>query len=338
VEDRLPEKTDLIDSVFLCGQRNLPPRATFIIGGIHMKRQALLFFALTSPVFPLFAGGTFYVASTGSNSNPCTATLPCLTLAAVVSHLTSNDTILALDSVDMTQGTGATLPGSITVDGGSHGAFMSLRPGNSIQMNPTPGQQVIFRNITMELPMSPSNIFGFSMVLNQASVFFKNVTVISQDPVSDFAILIIANGGSVLDFDNVSLIGGNIPIQTFGAAGAPYQVRVRNMSSTGSVSGVSFSDGSGLVQDSSFSSTLNAGLSLGMETSTSPTWMVNNCQFSNNGGGLATFTGTSVRLSNSVFSGNTVGLFTQGTVITYRNNFFAGNGTDNAPLLSTSTK
>jgi hypothetical protein len=46
-----------------------------------------------------------------------------------------------------------------------------------------------------------------------------------------------------------------------------------------------------------------------------------------------------LRLSNSLIAGNGFGLqTTSGTAITFRNNVFAGNGSDGAPSLATSLK
>ncbi len=71
---------------------------------------------------------------------------------------------------------------------------------------------------------------------------------------------------------------------------------------------------------------------------TSPVSLIDNTQVLNCGTGIFLHSGT-LRLSNAVITGNTTGINTTGgTLISFRNNVFAGNGTDGAPALTSSLK
>jgi len=96
-------------------------------------------------------------------------------------------------------------------------------------------------------------------------------------------------------------------------------------------------DGSATVSNSSFQDCV-MGLNLGQLYAT-PVWLVDSTHLLNNTFGLNVGGGT-LRLSNNVISGNTTGIvsYSSPTIVRFRNNVFAGNGTDNSPALGTSLK
>src|ERR1035438_3284744 len=93
---------------------------------------------------------TVYLATTGSDSNPCTYASPCRTMTPVFGLLNPGDTVLALDSVDFTPTNFLNISPSTTIDGGAHGSVMSGVNGNYVISfaNTIPSTYVI-RNMTI---------------------------------------------------------------------------------------------------------------------------------------------------------------------------------------------
>ena len=111
---------------------------------------ALVTVIVTSTTHPAFAVGSqirTFVASTGSDANPCTRTAPCRTFGAALAQTASGGEIVALDS----GGYGAvTITQSVTIVA-APGVQASISPssGNAITVNAGSGDTIVLRNLNL---------------------------------------------------------------------------------------------------------------------------------------------------------------------------------------------
>jgi hypothetical protein len=319
----------------------------------HLWRT-LAFLVIALPAFPK----TWYLQTTGSDSNACTYVplAPCQSFvaAAITSGIKDGDVVAALDSVDLGDGGTVSVLNSVTIDGGSHGAFLNASTvsasGNGLIIQNS-NKTYIFKNLNISLPVgggtlgSPNSgpgigVPSFVTALTNVKIIVQNVTISSADP-NCIGISFPVDSASTILLENVKITGCHIGISIQLASGstAPFNLVMRNVSVNGSGStGAVITDGNGTISNSHFANT-TTGLSLQKSlATTSPTWTIENTELINNGTGAVVGTGATMRISNSVVSGNTTGLEISGTGISFRNNTFSGNGADGAPALSTSTK
>src|SRR6185369_4135892 len=94
----------------------------------------------------------YYVASFGSDANPCTKTQPCRTFVKALNTMNSapgiHGPIMALDSADYSSGGGMFINQPILIDGGEHGAFYT-GPDGGPAFTILPGGYVTIRNLTV---------------------------------------------------------------------------------------------------------------------------------------------------------------------------------------------
>jgi hypothetical protein len=294
----------------------------------------------------LSAGNKVYVATFGNDGNPCdTFSQPCRTWLGAISKAGPSGVVLALDSGDF--GT-IDISQPIIIDGGAHGAFAT---GDSTIVSVGLGQTalgpVILRNISVVINPPSGNLVsntgvfaslsGGSLVLDHVSVTVGPAILQTQ---SAEGISIGAAPGVPVDLKDVAVSGvfrgidiaNVVPNPT-----APANAVLQNVSVSASQIGLNVNETAVIVRNSSFR---GASTGIGIHaTSTSPVSMLDSTQVTNNGTGISV-TGGTMRLFNNVISGNTTGITTSNgaTVISFRNNAFAGNGTDGSPALSTSLK
>jgi hypothetical protein len=287
---------------------------------------------------------TYFVSGLGSDSNACTNASPCRTFAGAYAKTTAYDAIdaiAALDSSDFGLGVNLVISHAVTIDGGTHGAFFSTEAsGAGITLNLSHSdQQAVIRNITF--------LIGAGGTAMQVSLVASNLKVdhlsfASTDPQAT-AFYALLDPASSLDVKSVTISGagtGFILRPSLGANPQPCQASFEDVtvSSNGAFStGLTSQEFNLTIRNSTFRSMADGVVSL--STLTSPIVLVENSDFVNNSSVGILFSGGTLRISNSVFSGNATGISSQGgTVISYRNNTFAGNGVDGAPSLSTSLK
>ena len=310
-----------------------------------MIKRPVLFLSVVAFALPLSAK-ILYFATTGSDTNKCTVTAPCKDFGALVPAnvtVADGDTILALDSVDFTAaGTQPGIFGNITIDGGAHGAFMTGVPGGGViplQLNPGTLANVVVRNITVILPNSPATDGIFFSLGAGGLISFENVNVVLQGPSSATGIYGQAGGGSVR-FDGVKIAGAGtgIFVQNTGFVQAQYVVD--NSSFDVSGTGIALIDGAGTIRNSNFTGPSGAvGLNLGV-TDLGGTYLIDTCSFQSLTYGVNIGNFIVARFSNSTFSNDGYGIYnvSGGSIVSFRNNVFAGNGADGSPALTTSLK
>jgi hypothetical protein len=150
----------------------------------------------------------------------------------------------------------------------------------------------------------------------------------------------LVTGSSAIRFDGLKITGaGNgVSIGVTGLTQAQYVVDNTSIDVSGT--GMILSDGAGTIRNSNFTGPPGAyGLSL-QTPDLGGTYLVDTCSFKNLTYGASIGAFALVRFSNSSFSGNSYGIFNQsgGTIVSFRNNVFAGNGVDGSPALTTSLK
>jgi hypothetical protein len=84
------------------------------------KHILIVTFALAAAI-PAAIGAAptrVFISGSGSNTNPCSPTLPCRTLACAVSQVAPGGYLYVLDSSDIGLGVPVSVSNSVTIDGG----------------------------------------------------------------------------------------------------------------------------------------------------------------------------------------------------------------------------
>jgi hypothetical protein len=300
----------------------------------------------------LSAQNTAYVATYGSNSNSCTTvTQPCATFASAYSKAGPGGTILALDSGDF--GFLPNITNPIVVDGGAHGAFIGVQSGGpGVNVN-LPSPAVFFGGVTLRnlsiVIQDPQGLGGQVGIQATIPTGFLVLDHVSVSGILDTlnttieGIEVDVAAGLSVDLKDVTVSGvlqGIHLVNAFNAT-APFTANLENVSVTAFDNALIVEDGNAMVRNSSFRGANHHPSSIGIELVsqfTSPNSLIENSKVASNSTGISV-TGGTLRLSNDVITGNGTGISNSGaTVISFRNNTFAGNTTDGSPLLSTSLK
>lgn len=308
-----------------------------------MKRLTILScLTLMAALVPAQAN-TYYFQTTGSDSNQCTFAKPCRSFASTYleANVAVGDTLLALDSVDFTNGGMQSdfAYAGLTIDGGEHGAFMVgafFATGTFGMISSGANQPFVMRNITVVA--SPGNAGLILSLSSGGAATLENVTIVCPG-LGAIGILGNVSGGAVIHLKGVTILGQGTGVQIANQSGAPFSFAAENLLVDMSNQGAVLTDGYGVIRNSQFRSTAGGATGLALLATTStPTWMVDTCAFQNLAFGMSVGGGSTARISNSEFTGNGFGIFSSGTTISFRNNVFAGNGTDGSPILTTSLK
>jgi hypothetical protein len=317
-----------------------------------MRIQFLFLLVLIAAGGVLSAQNTTYVATYGSNANSCTTvTQPCATFAAAISKAGPGGAVLALDSGDF--GFLPNINHPIVVDGGEHGAFVGVHSnGPGIVVN-LPSPAVFFGGVTlrnlsvvMQDPQSFGGQIGIQASIPTGFLVLDHVSVSGiLDTLNNTiqGIEVDAATGVSVDLRDVTVSGVREGINLFSAFNptVPFTANLENVSVTASDNALIVSDGNANIRNSSFRGANRTLSGIGIElvpSSTSPNALIENSKVASNSTGISV-TGGTLRLSNNVITGNATGISGTGaTVISFRNNTFAGNGADGSPLLSTSVK
>ena len=278
---------------------------------------------------------TYYFATTGNDSNPCSIAQPCKTVGAV--NYSSGDTLLALDGVDFGAGNQLNFGGNITIDGGAHGAFYTFAATvGAYAINLVGNLNATIRNVTLVCNCGGG---GIGIVLSGGSVTLENVTVVDLNG-SATGIYATLAGGASLHLNRVTILGQGSGITASNSGGTtPFSLEAENVTVDVAGNGATVTDGNAVFRNSRFVNPAPSGTGVGFLVSkTTPSLLLDTCAFQGLAYGLVSEAGATVRISNSEFTGNNFGIFGSGAVISYRNNVFAGNGNDGSPMLSTSLK
>jgi hypothetical protein len=291
------------------------------------------------------ANAQTYVATTGSDSNSCTTIQsPCLTFNGAIAKTHAGGQVLALDSGDFGPIV-ANMP--VTIDGGGHGAFITSAalPISVSLTSLLPLGPVILRNLSVHIKAETGGSGGTAALI--ASLSFGGLTlehvsfdVISQDGYADTGIQIHSTAGAPVILKDVTVVGFSQGIVLDGVSNRfPSLANLQNVFVASSTYGLLVYDTSLTVHNSTFTGTSSSATAIQLQaTDTAPISIIDSSQMLNSSSGI-TLSGGTLRLSNSVVSGNVIGvLANSGTFISFRNNAFAGNETDGSIPLTTSLK
>jgi hypothetical protein len=305
---------------------------------------AALAFAATLPAMPAqAAAGRTFVSAAGSDTNPCTITLPCRNLQAAYNAVAANGEVDVLDPGNY----GAlTITGPVNIQG--HGwAGMSANTGAAITIN-SPGA-------TDKIAISGVALDGLGITGTNGIAFTSGGNLTVRDSVirnfSNDGILFQPSASSQLFVSNtlVSDNGGQgISISPSGSGttnGVLNRVEMENNALSGLVAHSNSQTINVTVSDSVSANNANAGISSdSMGGAALVTIMVRNSTIANNGGdGLeARNVGATVSVTRSTITGNTNGWDTPpmvvgggggggllGVVSSYADNNIDGNANDN---------
>lgn len=290
---------------------------------------------------------TLYFATYGSDTNKCTYTAPCQSFAALTPQnvqAADGDTILALDGVDFSAGgTQYGIFSNITIDGGAHGAFMTAigeQFALSIVVSGTPAN-VVIRNLTIFVPPA-AGTEGISYAIQAGgSISLENISIRMRGGSTVQAIFgQVGGGASSVHINGLTMsgIGDGVFLQSLGPSAAQYTFD--NVSSYLTGTAMNLSDVLATIHNSSFSSPGGGTGILTNAGSFVANYFIDTCSFKNLATGINVSAQSLMRISNSSFSalGNGILSATGATVISFRNNVFAGNVVDGAPALTTSLK
>ena len=269
------------------------------------KAATTLTFAVLFWAFPLaFASDRTWVASTGSDSNPCTRSQPCATFQRAAAFAGAGGEVDVVDPGDYGP---VHLFSGVTIDGGGMASitFTSFIGVNISLL--TPGT-VTLRNLTIRAADSG----GPAIFADQCGA--------------------CNNSAYELNLDNVKITGQSIAAIILNGIGS---ATIRN-SVIEDVNGGLGANGS--VNVSIHQTTFNnaAGTSTcAICASDNSTVTIDESLLVHNNIAIQPFTGATVRLSNSTITDNGFGLFPAGgTIISFVNNRIYGNGTNGAPTQS----
>jgi Right handed beta helix region len=270
------------------------------------KRRLLctLWLSIFFSVPSAFAGnGRSWVASTGSDSNPCTRSQPCATFQGALANTNAGGEIDVVNPGDY----GAILivnTGGFTIDGGGMAHISAGGGAAAIQVLGASGP-VIVRNLTVTGG-------GISFANSSAAFHAENVTV-SDTPFGN---------------DGFSIYGGTATLE---------HVVVYDVTGPNNFGIVALNGAVVQVRNSVINNITGGGiLAVFSATVTVDTTSITSCGTAIQSGD--TFNGTSgtVLLSNSTVTKNATGLLTQsgGSIVSFVNNRIYGNTANGSPTQS----
>jgi hypothetical protein len=305
-----------------------------------MKYAGFVFYLLLLVVLLVssaHASGTIrtFVASTGSDSNPCSRAAPCRTFQAAVNATAQGGEVVALDSAGF--GANVTVKSAISIVA-SPGAYaaVTVSSGDGISISAGSSDKVTLRGLTIisqgtdangvvfntgaALHMEDCVIEGFSglvasaVLQNVGRLFIKDTTMKKNTT----AIQLKPSTGTIFTaLDNVTMTQNSLGLGLFALK-------------TGQIIDAA-------IIRSSIADNAGQGIHVEGDEGGTANLDIESCLITNNGAGLAvgSFQGVgAASISNSLMSHNSVfGFFIEGGAILSRgNNTFIGNGPDSGSL------
>ncbi|HRD29947.1 MAG TPA: hypothetical protein PLO65_16745 [Caulobacter sp.] len=319
-------------------------------GRLFTLAGAVLAVSIASYAAPASAQATrTWVSGVGDDANPCSRTAPCKTFAGAISKTAAGGEI---DTLDPGGFGSVTITKSITLDGsGGSTAGVLVGGTNGFVINDGGAGTVVvtIRNMDLEgigFSSGSAGIRGIWFV-SGASLTVENSTIRNfRDPTNGTGIMFTPSGAGELYVNNVTLSGngngtsgGGILIKPTGTGSARAvlsNVRARdNNTGFGLKLDTTGNTGTGInamVTSSDFS---GGGIGVAVVTppsTTSATLMLTNSTVSQNTnfGIISNGATATVRVGNTVVTGNGTGLLAGGTGVlsTYGDNMVDGNTTN----------
>ena len=268
-----------------------------------------------------------FVASDGSDANPCTLASPCRSIAQALTRVTPGGEVVPLDSAGygpftvVDSVTLSTPPGVI--------ASVTATSGNAITVTPADGATVILRGLSLTgLGTGARGISFTTTDPDTATLIVENVTIsdFSSSGIRAFADgLVVVNDSTI---SNNASFGILLQDQSVTAT-AGLVASVNRVSMLNSFLGIFISGTDGV--DATVKDSVAAGnISSGFRADNASSMDLEHCVATDNGTGVVAESGAVVRVSNSTITANGTGLFvgSGGTILSRGNNTLEDNGTD----------
>jgi len=271
-----------------------------------------------------------WVSGVGSDSNPCSRTAPCKTLAGAIIMTAAGGEIDVLDS----GGFGAvTVTKAITIAADGVTAGVLVAGTNGITVSAGPGDIVTLRGLDINglgtgingvrflagkaLHVQTTRIYGFTQAgidfePNQASAELEVQDSIASENATGILSKPAGGGSAKVSLERVSLVNNSVGFRADATSGASNCT----------------------LKDTHVSGSAGAGVDAFSGGATAAVIMLDQCTLTGNGTGILSETGSGalVRISNSTVTGNATGLSsTGGGIASYKTNNLVGNAVEGAP-------
>jgi hypothetical protein len=247
-----------------------------------------------------------WVASNGSDGNPCTRAQPCLTFQHAHDVTAAGGVVKAVDAADYGI---IFITKAITIDGNGVGASIEANGFYGIHVTTTGGPTII-RDLTIhELGCGRSGIRSFADVHIENVLIVATCVGVDADGTNGTYLLTAKNLTVMTAVTGVYIHGTSANIRDSVMRGGQYGIQVFSIGAHATTA---------LIERTELSGNSTAGLNV-----------------DNGFGG-----GAIARISDSVITGNALGISTTngGQIITFRTNMLAGNTTDGSTPFSISLK
>ena len=251
-----------------------------------------------------------WVSGVGDDVNPCSRTAPCKTFAGAISKTAAGGEIDVLDPGGF--GT-VTITKAITIDGGGTLASVLASATNGINVNAGASDVIILRNLSI-------NGAGTTLGLNGINFLAGRRLIVENCTIENFS----QNAISIAP----STSGAQTTISNSTLKASAFGIAASSANAAGAI-GV-------LVSNTNTYQNNNGGLTATVPSGKPALGVVVDRLISgfNNTGVLASGTGATVVLGNSVVQGNSNGVFQTGggSILSFKNNEISNNGNDGTPL------
>ena len=311
-----------------------------------------MFNRIVTALVSLAAAGTLYaipvayVSVGGSDLNPCSLSAPCRSFNAALAVIDNGGTITALDRGDFTTGGTVTIHTAVTIDGGPGATLTGPSAGPVFLVGPNVSNYtIILRNMTI-VPAFAQGSSGISGSAINGTIRLENVRFDMPFTNNNVTAIAVIGGSGTIFLSNVTVNMG-AALAAAGQEGVifsqpsppatSFRVIADRLTVRGGDTCLSIQDGSLTMHDSAFE---HCHIAINLTAPNAPgVRIVESTRITNNDTGIQASAGT-LYLSNSVLTLNQTALSTSGSasVISLRNNVFAGNVVDNNPVLGTSYK
>ena len=286
--------------------------------------------ACTLATAPAHARARVFVASYGSDSNPCTFGSPCKTFQHAHDVVDAAGEVTAIDSAGFGP-INITKAVTITSPDGVEAGIVPTSGGNAITINAGANDAIALRGLTL----NGSGLDANGVVFNSGGSLTVDGCVAQnfvQNGSGGAGILIESTSGtSTAAITNTSLKNNTFGFIVHPSSGSPtVNVAIDHVVATNNGDGLQF-DGLGSALDVAISNTIASGNDEGIVGSDDHvTISIDNTTINGNNIGLNWLSGATVLLSRSVIQGNNTGIAnsTPNTFYTYGNNLIDLNGTN----------
>jgi hypothetical protein len=270
-----------------------------------------------------------WVSGVGDDANPCSRTAPCKTFAGAISKTAAGGEISVLDPGGFG---GITITKSITINGeGSLGGILAALV-NGVIVNALSTDTVILRNLSIN---GAGNGLNGVRILSAKAVHIENCDIYGFRGNPGRGVDInIGSAATTQVFISESTISNNLAagIAVFPSVGSPVaKVQITDSILSNNASGIFAGQGAIFTLENT---TVSGNTTAGIDAAGTGQVNVDDSVISHNLRGITTAGTSTVRLSRSAITNNPTAGFTitGGTIGSFGDNYFSGNGANTGAL------